>query len=89
MNRAGIIAGASLAALGTVILSADADAQSRLTANKVQKCYGVVKAGANDCANEVHSCARQSSIDGDPNEWMYITRGQCGRLVSGSLQPRD
>ena len=36
-----------------------------------EKCYGIVKAGQNDCANVSgsHSCAGQSKVDNDPGEW--------------------
>ena len=35
------------------------------------KCYGISKAGENDCANKAgtHSCAGQSTIDYDGGEW--------------------
>jgi uncharacterized membrane protein len=48
-----------------------------------EKCYGVVKAGKNDCAGTGHSCAAQAKEDGDPNEWVYLPAGTCERLVNG------
>lgn len=42
------------------------------------KCYGIAKAGANDCANATaaadvqHSCAGQATTDNDPHEWVYL-----------------
>ena len=35
------------------------------------KCYGIAKAGENDCANKAgtHSCAGQSKVDYDKGEW--------------------
>ena len=51
-----------------------------------EKCYGVVKAGKNDCANKAgtHSCAGQAATDGDTGEWIYLPTGVCERLVNGS-----
>lgn len=44
-----------------------------------EKCYGIAKAGANDCASTTgsHSCAGQSKVDNDPNEWKYVAKGTC------------
>jgi uncharacterized membrane protein len=47
-----------------------------------EKCYGVVKAGANSCANltDSHGCAGQSTKDKDPAEWKVVPKGQCAKL---------
>ncbi|MCU7375385.1 DUF2282 domain-containing protein [Paucibacter sp. O1-1] len=44
-----------------------------------EKCYGVAKAGQNDCANlsGTHSCAGQSKADNAPDEWKYVAKGEC------------
>ena len=44
-----------------------------------EKCYGIVKAGQNDCAtkNGGHSCAGQSKTDNDPHEWKYVAKNTC------------
>jgi uncharacterized membrane protein len=44
-----------------------------------EKCYGIAKAGANDCANlaGTHSCAGQAKADNDPGEWKYVAKGTC------------
>lgn len=49
-----------------------------------EKCYGVAKAGQNDCAANGHSCAAQSKNDGDPKEWKFVPKGECEKL-GGSL----
>jgi uncharacterized membrane protein len=51
-----------------------------------EKCYGVVKAGKNDCAAEGHSCAGQAAKDGDKESWVYLPKGTCDKLVGGSLK---
>lgn len=50
------------------------------------KCYGVAKAGKNDCAANGHSCAGKSKIDGDPAEWKSMTAARCEKL-RGNLAP--
>ena len=43
------------------------------------KCYGIAKAGQNDCANlsGTHSCAGQNKADNDAGEWKYVAKGTC------------
>ena len=47
-----------------------------------EKCYGIAKAGQNDCANlaGTHSCAGQSKLDNHPGEWKYVAKGSCKQL---------
>ncbi len=47
-----------------------------------EKCYGVAKAGANDCASVSgsHSCAGQAKKDGDAGDWKYVAKGTCEKM---------
>lgn len=57
---------------------------------KMEKCYGVAKAGKNDCAaGPGTSCAGTSTTDGQGNAWMYVAKGTCEKLVGGSLEPKS
>ncbi|MBT9501330.1 MAG: DUF2282 domain-containing protein [Burkholderiaceae bacterium] len=44
-----------------------------------EKCFGIAKAGQNDCANlsGSHSCAGQSKADMGTDEWKYVPKGTC------------
>lgn len=53
---------------------------------EMEKCYGVAKAKANDCAANNHSCAGQAAVDNDPAEWKTVPKGTCVHL-KGSLTP--
>ena len=56
---------------------------------KMEKCYGVAKAGKNDCAaGPGTSCAGTSTKDSQANAWMYVPKGTCDKLVGGSLEPK-
>jgi uncharacterized membrane protein len=48
-------------------------------AQEKEKCYGIAKAGQNDCANlsGSHSCAGQSKMSDDAAEWKYVAKGTC------------
>lgn len=55
----------------------------------MEKCYGVVKAGKNDCASTGHnSCAGTSKADGDKGAWVMVPQGLCDKLVGGATQPK-
>ena len=70
-----LIATSALASILALGLAAPASAAD--TAGK-EKCYGVAKAGHNDCANLTgsHSCAGQAQLN-DAAEWNYVAKGTC------------
>lgn len=49
-----------------------------------EKCYGIAKAGENDCANlsGSHSCAGQAKTDMSVDEWKFVAKGSC-KSMSG------
>lgn len=44
---------------------------------KYEKCYGVAKAGKNDCATASHGCAGAAKKDNDPTEWVKMPKDAC------------
>ena len=57
-----------------------------LAADDMEKCYGVAKAGMNDCkAGEGTTCQGSSTMDGQKNAWVLTPAGLCEKLVGGSL----
>jgi uncharacterized membrane protein len=77
------------ALVGSVAMSAAAVAQTPAPKPeyKFERCYGVAKAGKNDC-RVVTSCAGTSTRDADPNDWIFVPAGTCEKLVGGSLEPK-
>ena len=65
---------ASICALG--LLSPASAAEEKAAK---EKCYGISKAGQNDCANlsGSHSCAGQATASMTPDEWKYVPKGSC------------
>jgi uncharacterized membrane protein len=70
-----LIASTALASVLALGLAGHAAAQDK----PKEKCYGIAKAGQNDCANlsGSHSCAGQSKVDMAPGEWKYVAKGTC------------
>jgi uncharacterized membrane protein len=53
---------------------------------KVEKCYGVSKAGKNDCQTEASSCAGTSKKDNQPDAWIAVPKGTCEKIVGGMVK---
>jgi len=84
MNKRALLISAmsGLVALGAASIPAQASAAG------MEKCYGVAKAGKNDCATKVSSCAGTNKTDGNPNAFVAVPKGTCAKLVGGSLTPK-
>jgi uncharacterized membrane protein len=74
---------ASLLALGLL-----SGASAHAADSSKDKCYGIAKAGANDCSNlsGTHSCAGQATLDKDLGEWKYVAKGTCKELGGKSAE---
>jgi uncharacterized membrane protein len=77
------LAGVIAAGLGQVQA---ADAHDGQPAAGKEKCYGIVKAGQNDCGTATHACAGLARKDNAPDEWKYVAKGTCAKL-GGKLKP--
>lgn len=80
-NRHALIA----AALAGVCAHAAAQDQMGVPKADQEACYGVAKAGQNDCGTATHGCAGVAKVDKDPNEWKFVAKGTCTQL-GGSLE---
>ncbi len=81
MNQRAMIAAAAASLMSLAIVSAPAVAQEK------EKCFGIAKAGQNDCANlaGTHSCAGQSKMSNDKGEWKYVAKGTCKDMKGMSM----
>ncbi|MBT4989505.1 MAG: DUF2282 domain-containing protein [Rickettsiales bacterium] len=57
----------------------------------MEKCYGIVKAGKNDCASSdgTHSCAGAAKEDSLGSEWVLLPKGICDKITNGSTKPSN
>ncbi|WP_406732234.1 DUF2282 domain-containing protein [Vibrio scophthalmi] len=51
-----------------------------------EKCYGVAKAGKNDCATKTSSCAGTAKEDNQKDAFVVVPTGLCGKLAGGSTE---
>jgi uncharacterized membrane protein len=86
-TRAAIAAALAAAVAAPSVASAQTPAPQPTF--QAEKCYGLAKAGQNDCASTGNnSCGGTSRVNSDPRAWIYVPRGYCERIVGGSLTPR-
>jgi uncharacterized membrane protein len=84
---------ATLAATLAIALAAAATTAHAADMPKTEKCYGVAKAGKNDCkAGAGTSCAGTSKADYQGNAWKLVKAGTCTAIMTpkgnGSLNPK-
>ncbi len=81
MNRRTLCASSAASLMSLALLTGQAAAAEK------EKCFGIAKAGQNDCASVtgVHSCAGQSKVDMDKGEWKYVAKGTCKDMQGMTL----
>jgi len=84
MNHRLVASSALASVLAMGLLGA---AQAQEGAKDKEKCYGVAKAGSNDCANlsGSHSCAGQNKTAMAVDEWNYVAKGSCAKMGGKTL----
>ena len=80
-----LVAAMALAATSTVASATTPAGTAAAPAAATQHCYGVARAGHNDCAAGAHSCAGPSTRDNDPASFVALPIGVCMKLTGGSL----
>ena len=92
MNRNITIASALAAAvIGAASFATAAQAADKAMGGPTHEhCYGIAKAGENNCAssNGKHSCAGQSKADYSGQEFKEVAKGTCEQM-NGALKPFD
>ena len=75
--------------LSLALLAAVAVPPAALAAGDKEKCYGIAKAGKNDCASAdgSHSCAGQAKADNGAREWKYVAKGTCEKEGGRTTPP--
>ena len=83
-----LICSAVAAALATPLLGSAQAGPAPTPKFEHEKCYGLSRAGKNDCQTANSSCAGTSKRDKQGDAWVYVPKGTCEKLVDGSLQPK-
>jgi uncharacterized membrane protein len=83
-----LIASAVAAVLALPALSSAQSGPAPKPKFEAEKCYGIAKAGKNDCQTANSSCAGTSKRDSQGDAWIYMPAGSCEKLVGASKQPK-
>ena len=79
-STANIVTAALLAlSSGSLIIAGQA------AAAEMEKCYGIAKAGKNDCQTASSSCAGTSTSDRQMDAFLAVPAGTCEKIAGGSL----
>jgi uncharacterized membrane protein len=89
MNRTRLLVASAMAAALTMTFATSAQGgPAPKPMFEAEKCYGIAKAGKNDCQTTNSSCAGTSKRDSQGDAWVYTPKGACDKIVNGSLQPK-
>src|SRR5262245_48102191 len=80
----GILAGIVMSAAGAA--AAQAAAQMATNAPDKEYCYGIAKAGENNCANSKHGCATLAQGDYNGQDFKEVAKGTC-ESMNGATKP--
>lgn len=87
MNKRHALIAAALASVCAANASAGGQMEGQGNSDQ-QKCYGIAKAGQNDCGTAVHGCAGMAATDNDPGEWKYVPKGTCDKVGGKAEAPQ-
>ncbi|MEE9451553.1 MAG: DUF2282 domain-containing protein [Gammaproteobacteria bacterium] len=79
---------AAIAAVAALSLSLSAgQAIAKKDMADMEKCYGIAKAGMNDCgAGDKVSCKGSAKMDNDPDAFVMVPKGTCDKITGGKKE---
>jgi uncharacterized membrane protein len=78
MNKTTALVTALAAAVTLAQFAASAEANQ-------EKCFGIAKAGKNQCQTKANACAGHALSNNEADAWILVPTGTCERIVNGSL----
>ncbi|OWY37254.1 hypothetical protein CEK28_17800 [Xenophilus sp. AP218F] len=77
---------ALLASALSAVIAIGALASAPAAAADQEPCYGIAKAGQNDCKSGAHDCKGHAKTDNDPGDFKLVPSGTCQQM-GGQTQP--
>ena len=87
MNRSSKLITAAVVAITTGGLIAAGNSLAADSKQSMEKCYGIAKAGKNDCQTAASACAGTSTTDRQKDAYITLAKGTCNKISGGSLTP--
>ncbi len=88
MNKTQLMITSAMVAAFSLPLLAGAQTPAPSPKFEHEKCFGIARAGKNDCQTASSSCAGTSRRDKQGDAWIYVPKGTCDRVVDGSLMAK-
>jgi uncharacterized membrane protein len=79
----------AITAFLTLTTSTLSTSVNALAEQDMEKCYGITKAGMNDCATATASCAGSATKDSQADAFIFLPKGTCDKIVGGHLKSKD
>lgn len=81
-------------AIGAALLAVQQNTNLFVTGEEIgaqdrERCFGIAKAGMNDCGTATHACAGRAVADAQPYEWKMVPAGTCEKIYGGTLKSSD
>ena len=91
MQNTRFVITAAIAALtsGGIFASTAAQAAGAVVCAEQERCYGIAKAGKNDCATSSSVCSGSAKQDNLKDAWIYVPKGTCQKVAGGMLALPD
>ena len=86
LNKEKIIKSAVIAFLALTTAHTAIGAPAEVATPPQEKCYGLFKAGMNDCATATASCAGSATKDKQADAFLLMPKGLCQKIVGGKLK---
>jgi uncharacterized membrane protein len=88
MNATRLLIGSAIAAATSIAAATASAGPAPKPEFSFEKCFGIVKAGLNDCQTATHSCAGTTTADNQGDSWIYVPAGTCAKITGGSTEPK-
>jgi uncharacterized membrane protein len=91
MQNTRFVITAAIAALtsGGIFASTTAQAAGAVVCAEQERCYGIARAGKNDCATSSSGCSGSAKQDNLKDAWIYVPKGTCQKVAGGTPTPPD
>ena len=79
------------AAIGSLLVLGLGSNASAAEKPAMEKCFGIAKAGMNDCSGpkSSHSCAGHATKDNDANDFVAVPKGTCDKIAGGMAMMKE
>ena len=79
------------AAIGSLLVLGLSSNASAADKPDMEKCFGIAKAGMNDCAGpkSSHSCAGHATKNNDANDFVAVPKGTCDKIAGGMAMMKE